>query len=179
MRVESYSTADKFEDCTYVMVISSYGVGKSGLTTQPTWCGRAVLMCTISARSLMTFKAECFAVGRFVSAAAAYCCAVMRLPSSALALFVVLKHKILSAAFTLAVSVVEDLAFGFFGKSHLFYFLKRLFSKPTIQECVTLVRCHSVAFAIQKSKGRANAKMEYLWHICDKLILLTVSMWTN
>ena len=153
MRVGSYSTADKFEDCTYIMVISFYGVSKSGLITQPTRDGCAVLMLAISARSLMTFKAESFAVGRFISAAAAFCSAVMRLPSSALSLFVVLKHKMLSAAFTFAVSVVENLARCFFGKSHLFYFLKRLFSKPTIQECVTLVRCHSVAFSTQIAKG--------------------------
>ena len=69
MRVGSYSTADKFEDCTYIMVISFYGVSKSGLITQPTWDGCTVLMLAISARSLMTFKAESFAVLRQVDSA--------------------------------------------------------------------------------------------------------------
>ena len=112
-----------------MVTVLSRAVKKSGLLVQPACGGHATLMRAIGARLLMTFKAECFAVGRCIGAAVAYCCAVMRFPCSALALVVVLKYKSPPTTFTLAVSIVEDLALCFRRESHSAYFLKRVFHK--------------------------------------------------
>ena len=129
------------------MVISSLEVGKSGLIAQPTSVCCVMLVLAISARCLMTFKAERFAVGRFVSAAAAYCSAVMRLPCSTFSLGVVLKYKLLSATFTLAVSIVENLALCFFGKSHCRVLSQRVnVNLPFRSDCSGQVLCCSFQY---------------------------------
>ena len=100
------------------MVISLFGGSKCGLIAQPTWVGRAVLMRAISARFLMACKAERFTIGRCITSAFSCGRAVMRLPCSALSLFMVFRRKLFAATLTLAVGVVEDFALSFVRKSH-------------------------------------------------------------
>lgn len=99
-------------------MISSFGVSKCGPIAQPSWVGCTMLVRAISACLLMAVKAERFAIGGCITAAAAYCRAVMRLPCATFALCMILKHKFFAATLTLAVGVVKDFALCFVRKSH-------------------------------------------------------------
>lgn len=116
------------------MVIRFLEVNISGPIAQPTWVGCAMLVLAVSARCLMTCKAECFTIGRCISTAATYCSAVVRLPCSTLSLVVVFEHELFSATLAFAVGVVKNLAFCFLGKSHVVIAFARGFWWPTIQE---------------------------------------------
>ena len=92
----------------------------------------AMLVLAVSARFLMAGEAECFAIGRYISTAAAFCSAVMRLPCSTLSLIVVFEHELFPTTLAFAVGVVKNLASCFVRKSHFSITFARGLQRPTI-----------------------------------------------
>lgn len=107
------------EDWTLIMVYRFSGVEMEWVKELTHSRGyRAVSMGAISARFLVALKAQRFAIGGYVTSAATNGGSVIRLPGSALALSMILKHKLFPTTFAPAASLVEYLAFGCFGESH-------------------------------------------------------------